>query len=183
MFIFLLFVWIILNGKFTVEILVFGLIISAALFAFIVKFLDYSLKTELQIILGLPFSLAYIAVLFCEIIKAGVIAMKLLLNPNIEPEPAIVHFKVDFKYDVSRVLLANSITLTPGTVTVSIKDNTFSVHCLDKDMGIGIESSIFVKLLLKYESVTSKISKNREKAVTVNTAGNGEQASAGKTEE
>lgn len=163
MFIFLLSVWIILNGKFTFEILAFGLIISAALFAFIVKFLDYSLVTELQILLGLPFSLAYIAVLFCEIIKSGVIAMRLLLNPNIEPEPAIVHFKVDFKYDVSRVLLANSITLTPGTVTISIKDNTYSVHCLDKDMGEGIESSVFVKLLLKYERATSIIRPGNKK--------------------
>ena len=47
--------------------------------------------------------------------------------------------------------LANSITLTPGTITVSLKDDTYEVHCLDKGLSEGIEDSCFVKLLKEME--------------------------------
>ena len=47
---------------------------------------------------------------------------------------------------------ANSITLTPGTITVSLTDNEYTVHCLDKELAEGISSSVFVKLLTKLEA-------------------------------
>ena len=57
-----------------------------------------------------------------------------------------------FKKDTSRFLLANSITLTPGTITVAVDGDKFIVHCLDKTLAEGIESSVFVKLLEKIEA-------------------------------
>ena len=50
-------------------------------------------------------------------------------------------------------MLANSITLTPGTITVSLEGDTYCVHCLDKSMAEGIESSIFVQKLHRIEEV------------------------------
>ena len=47
--------------------------------------------------------------------------------------------------------MANSITLTPGTITVAIEGNEFVVHCLDKSFAEGIEDSVFVKLLQKMD--------------------------------
>ena len=51
------------------------------------------------------------------------------------------------------MILANSITLTPGTITVSLEGNDFYVHCLDKEFAEGIDSSAFVELLQKMEAV------------------------------
>ena len=48
-------------------------------------------------------------------------------------------------------MLANSITLTPGTITVSLEDDTLLVHCLDKTLSEGMEDSEFVKMLEKLE--------------------------------
>ena len=48
-------------------------------------------------------------------------------------------------------MLANSITLTPGTITVKLSDDEFSVHRLDKSLAVGLSESIFVKLLMRIE--------------------------------
>lgn len=67
-------------------------------------------------------------------------------------EPALIEFETHFKNDTSRFLLANSITLTPGTITVAVEGDRFIVHCLDRTLAEGIESSVFVKLLEKIEA-------------------------------
>ena len=53
--------------------------------------------------------------------------------------------------NAARVLLANSITLTPGTITVSQEGDEYVVHCLDKSFAEGLDNSIFVTLLQKLE--------------------------------
>lgn len=63
----------------------------------------------------------------------------------------MVKFKTNLKTRPGRILLANSITLTPGTITVSLSDDEYVVHCLDKSLAQGIDSSIFVELLEKME--------------------------------
>ncbi|MDE7238684.1 MAG: Na+/H+ antiporter subunit E, partial [Lachnospiraceae bacterium] len=68
-----------------------------------------------------------------------------------EASPAIVSFDVTLKTEVGRALLANSITLTPGTITVSLSDNHYVVHCLDKAFGEGLDSSVFVRLIADME--------------------------------
>ena len=60
-------------------------------------------------------------------------------------------FDVPIKNEILLTVLANSITLTPGTITVDIENSTFCVHALDKDLAQGIEDLIFVKLLVKME--------------------------------
>ena len=143
--------WIVLNGKVTVEIISFGLVIAAALYWFICKFMDYSPKKELWALKKLPLILQYFYYLVKEIVIANFATIRLLLSSNYVIEPTLVHFKTTFKTDTAKFLLANSITLTPGTITVSIEDNCFTVHCLDKSFAEGIESSVFVKLLEKME--------------------------------
>ncbi len=161
MYIFLLLLWIIYNGKITVEITIFGLIIATAVYAFMIKFMDFRIKTELRIIRNIPFGIAYVFVLICEIIKANFSVMKLVTTPNIDVEPAIVHFKVNLSSDLARVVLANSITLTPGTITISYTENNYVVHCLDKELAEGIDDSIFVKLLMRMEKgVERKVEEN-----------------------
>lgn len=150
---FLLFfaVWMILNGKVTLEICLFGLGISAVLFAFICRYMDYSIRKERLLFRLIPLFLQYFWVLVKEIVKANVAVLKLIVSPELQPEPAIVYFDTDLKTGLAKVLLANSITLTPGTITVSVEDNRFCVHCLDRELAEGVENSVFVELLEKIE--------------------------------
>ncbi len=66
-------------------------------------------------------------------------------------KPAIVSFKTTLQSSFTRVVLANSITLTPGTITVSLKGDELIVHCLDESLAEGMDCSIFVTMLEKME--------------------------------
>lgn len=151
MFFLFFLVWLIFNGRITAEVCIFGLLISAALFYFICRFMDYSIKKEKLLFQLLPLFTAYFWVLVKEIVKANVCVMKIILSPRLWPEPALVFFETDLKSRLAKVMLANSITLTPGTITVSVEGNRFCVHCLDRELAEGMESSVFVELLKKME--------------------------------
>ena len=156
MFFLFFFVWIILNGRITVEIVIFGLILSAVLFYFICRFMDYSMKKELMLFHLIPLLFQYFYVLIQEIVKANLCVLKIIISPEIQPEPALVYFGTDLQSELSKVILANSITLTPGTITVSLEDNRFCVHCLDRELAEGMENSVFVELLKKMEAEERK---------------------------
>lgn len=150
---FLLFfaVWLILNGKVTWEICAFGLVISAVLFYFICRFMGYSIRREWMLFRLFPLFLRFLWVLVEEIVRANVCVLKLIVSPELVPEPVFVYFDTDFRTDMARVLLANSITLTPGTITVSVEGDRFCVHCLDRELAKGVEDSVFVELLREME--------------------------------
>lgn len=151
MFLFLFFLWIMFNGRITVEIVLFGLVISAAIFLFMCKFMDYSVGKEKKLFLILPDLIKYLFILIWEIVKANIATAHFVLNQKIEVEPQLIHFTTPLRTDTARVVLANSITLTPGTITVELENGEFKVHCLDRELAEGMEDSVFVKNLLKIE--------------------------------
>ena len=151
-FIFFL-IWIIFNGQFTFEIAAFGVVIAGLMYLFICKFLNYHPKTDLLLCKKFFLVLQYVFVLITEIIKANFAVIRMIMSSRYEIEPAIVRFKTDLKTTPARVLLANSITLTPGTITVSLEEDEYVVHCLDKELAEGINSSVFGTLLRKLERV------------------------------
>lgn len=151
MFLLFFLIWIIFNGQLTWEIAAFGIVIAAAMYLFICKFMGYNPKMDLLLGRKLMMILQYVFVLLKEIVKANYAVMKMILSSRYEIEPVIVKFKTDLKTAPARILLANSITLTPGTITVSLEGDEYVVHCLDKELAKGINSSIFVTLLSRLE--------------------------------
>lgn len=146
-------VWIIFNGAVTAEIVAFGVVIALVMFAFTCKFMDYSVKKEIALLKRSGYLLYYIGVLVSEILKANLAVIRLVLSQREEVEPVMVTFRTDLKSRVSRVILANSITLTPGTITVSLHDDRLVVHCLDKSLSEGMDDSVFVHMLRKLEGM------------------------------
>lgn len=153
MFVVLLLLWIIFNGKITLEILWIGMLLSAVLYAFCCRFMGYSVKKDMKMFRLLPIVLQYVAILIMEILKANRQVLFFIMTPRYQVEPLLVHFTSGLKSELSRVILANSITLTPGTITVGLEGNEFYVHCLDKEFAEGMENSVFVRLLEKMEAV------------------------------
>ena len=153
MFLLFMAVWLILNGRATVEIILFGLVISAALFYFMCRYMGYNSRKELLLFRLFPLFIRYLWVLVQEIVNANVCVLRLILSPRLQPEPAFLNFDTDFKTGAARMLLANSITLTPGTITVSVEGDHFFVHCLDRELAEGMEESVFVELLKQMEAV------------------------------
>lgn len=143
--------WIIFNGNLTLEIFLFGVVIAALLYAFICKFMEFSIHKDILLWKKIFFMLRYLVILIVEIVKANVSAMKLLFSEKNEIEPVLVRFRTTLKTKTAKVVLANSITLTPGTITVSLEGDEFQVHCLDKTLAEGLSDGIFVKELEKME--------------------------------
>ena len=143
--------WVIFNGNFTLEIAIFGIIIAAALFAFTCKFTDYSIAKEKKLIRNAFRILHYVIVLIIEIVKANLAVMHFILSEKEEIEPALVTFQPDLHTQIGRASLADSITLTPGTITVLLDDNTYTVHCLDESLAEGMDTSVFVDMIKKCE--------------------------------
>ena len=145
--------WVIFNGRFTLEIALFGLAVSGLVFGFICKFMDYSLEKERIFYKKLPLFCQYVFLLLKEICKANLAVCRLILTRKEVVEPVLVKVHTDLKTETARVMLANSITLTPGTITVAMTEDDLLVHCLDKSLSEGMEDSTFVRLLQKLEEV------------------------------
>ena len=147
--------WIIFNGRMTVEIAAAGALISIMLDLFVRKVLKLNLTASnlFRFIKIFPDIILYMIILLIEIVRANFSIIKLVLAPQIEVEPCLVRFKTPLKTEAARVALANSITLTPGTITVSLEGSELLVHALNREIAKGLESSIFERLLSRMERV------------------------------
>lgn len=143
--------WIIFNGNLTLEIALIGVGIALGMFAFICKFMDYGIQKELCFYKLVPVFFQYVFLLVKEIVQANLTVCRMILSRKEIVEPVVVHVHTNLKTETARVILANSITLTPGTITVSMTDDDLLVHCLDRSLAEGMEDSAFVKLLEKFE--------------------------------
>ena len=153
MYLFLYLIWIAFNGKITGEICLLGLLIVAAVGVIARALFRYTPATEGYILRRVPLFLAYVAVLVWEILKANFDVLRFILFRKRAAEPSMMSFDVELETEWARFLLANSITLTPGTITVYTHDNRFTVHALTGEMLDGIECSRFVRLLQRMEAV------------------------------
>ena len=148
MWLFLFFLWIILNGRITLELVIFGILIASAVCFVADRMLGYSYKTDLRILRNLPLFLLYILVLLWAVIQSA-FTMAAMVYQAEEPDPVIVEFHSGLKTQLQNVLLANSITLTPGTITLFQEGDHFVIHCLKEDFAEGLDTSVFVRLLQK----------------------------------
>lgn len=147
MIIFFFLLWLILNGRITAELVLLGIPISALVLLLANRAVGYTLKTDIRIMRNLPVFFLYTLNLVAEILKASAAVMGVVLDPSKKPEPVIVEFHSGLKTELQNVLLANSITLTPGTYTLFQEGDHFVVHCLKREYGEGMEESSFVKYL------------------------------------
>jgi len=86
-----------------------------------------------------------------EIFKANVQVALIILNPKPNLDSTIINHKTKLKSDFHKMVLANSITLTPGTLTISVEGNFLKIHCLKEKFKLGVEDSKFEKILLQIE--------------------------------
>ncbi|MDE2765397.1 MAG: Na+/H+ antiporter subunit E [Chloroflexota bacterium] len=88
---------------------------------------------------------AYLPWLLWQIVLANLHVARLVLDPRLPIDPALVEFDSTLKTEAAHALLANSITLTPGTVTVEMTARRFVVHCLSAGSRRGIEEGALLR--------------------------------------
>lgn len=149
---FLLFAfWLLLNGQWTGEIAVVGLVLSGLIYLFSWKFMGYSPRVEARLLRRLPRAVGYGAYLVGEILKSAWATILLVWSPKLETQPQLKGFDSQLKTTAGKVVLANSITMTPGTITVDVRDGHYLVHCLDESFGEGLEGSEMEKRVSRLE--------------------------------
>lgn len=144
--------WVILNGRWTVEIALFGVAFAALMTAFCCRFMGYSLEKEKRLVRGIAPALRYGALLLSEIVKANVTVIRMILTPGFEPKPQLVRFHSGLEDEAHRVALADSITLTPGTITCHLEGDEFVVHCLDESLMAGLDDGAMPAALRRMEA-------------------------------
>ena len=141
--------WLVLSWHFTTLFLFFG-VVTCSIAVFVV--------TRMGILDGesLPLHLAwraatYVPWLVWEILKSNVRVARIILSPRIRVDPSIVHFRASQRTDLGRFIYANSITLTPGTVTTGIVGDDFEVHAIVQEEIDGSEENIMNRRVAQLE--------------------------------
>lgn len=99
-----------------------------------------------------------------QIVLANIQILKLVLSPNLKEQitPSIVKITTPLNTDFEKYLLANSITLTPGTVTVRISGNDLYIHSITKDSAEGLNSEMDRRISNIFGTQGNSSSHNKE---------------------
>ena len=146
-------IWVLLNNNITPEVL-----ISGGVVAFIVGLIFcYScdifsdLKLNPKAIL---YWFLYIFVFISELVKSNFDVARRVISPKLPINPGFVEVKTELKSKLGRMILTNSITLTPGTFTVELTGDTIFIHWLDvKSDNIEEDTALIVHKFEKYLKV------------------------------
>ncbi len=133
--------WMAFSGKFDLQHLSYG-----ALSIFLVLLLSHELltgegtPTSSQMFQGLHAgrALSYPFWLVWQILLANIQVAWIVVNPSLRIDPVLVRFHCGMKGDLAKVVLGNSITLTPGTFTLRILGDEFLVHAIRPDLAAGL---------------------------------------------
>ena len=151
---FLLFAfWLILNGRWTAEIAVTGVVVCGLLYALMAAFMGYSPRVEWRIAKRTGRIAGYLFYLIGQIALSAWATIRLIWSPRLTPQPELTSFHTHLRTQAGKVVLANSITMTPGTITVELEGRELAVHCLDRSFSEGMADGDFVKLLHRIEEV------------------------------
>ena len=141
LFVFYFVIWLLLSGHYDPLLLTLGVLscITCLYVTWKAKFIDEE-GLPLHLLIRLPI---YTVWLFKEIIKANIDTAKIIILNN--PDPQNFRVKSSQKTEAGKVTYANSITLTPGTVTTELDGDVLEVHALSSDMADDVKSGAMDK--------------------------------------
>jgi len=122
--------WLLFTASFSVDNILRGLIVCL----FVILVMRLVVRAQLPEDITFSFLLVrfpiFLVLLARDVIKANINLAYILLRPRLNIEPAIVRFRTDLRGDFRKTVLADSITVTPGTLTLDARGDELVVHCL-----------------------------------------------------
>ncbi len=122
--------WLCITASFSVRNMVMGLVFSCLVALMIRRLFGIRIPDDITPAFLLVRFPVFLAVLAWDVLKANINLAYILLRPRLRIDPAIVGFKTELKGDLKKTILANSITITPGTMTLDAQSDELLVHCL-----------------------------------------------------
>ena len=145
--------WIVLSGHYTAVLLAIGGVSSLAV---------VTIASRMAVIdrEGYPIYLLlragwYWPWLIWQIIKSGLNVSRIILSRSLPISPTLINVKANQKTVVGIVTYANSITLTPGTISVEIENNDITVHALTQDGALDLAGGEIDRMVTKFEGLSS----------------------------
>ena len=123
-------IWLMANASLSMQVVVAGVIVTT-----LVSLMSSSIGAAFEDMRltprGIYYFLLYLGVFLWELTKANLNMARIVLSPEIAIHPGIVKIRTHLKSPTGRMVLANSITLTPGTLVVAIEEDALFVHWID----------------------------------------------------
>ena len=149
--VFLITIWLLLSGHFTPLLITLG-ILSTLLVVFIATRASL-IDREIHPVLLKPAILTYWLWLAREIIKSNLDVARRILDPRLPVSPKVLTVHAGQKTELGKVMYANSITLLPGTVTMDVQGDAFTVHALTREAAADLQSGEMNRLVCNVEKV------------------------------
>ena len=122
--------WVAYTTSLALDQIIIGIILSTLLSIFTYKSFSQK-KPDNNLVVRIFNLIKYIPVFIIEMIKANLDVARRVINPSLPINPGIIKIKTNLKSDYAKLFLANSITLTPGTLTLDVKGNDLFIHWID----------------------------------------------------
>jgi len=131
--------WVLWSGQLQPLLLALG-IFSCALTVYLTRRMGYFDNEVFALRFGVRL-LSYWAWLAKEVVRSSIDVARVVLDPRLPISPRIVEIEATASHPVDQAILGNSITLTPGTLTLDVYRGRIQVHCLNRagaaDLGSG----------------------------------------------
>ncbi len=140
LFLVLLLLWVLLTGSLALDELLAGVLVAAAVSFISAPYMPIfdGIRYQPQ---ALWYVLSYLGYFFRELIRANFDLARRVLSPSLPISPEMVEVKTGLQSDLGQMLLANSITLTPGTLSVDLYDDRILVHWIAAPAGVDLEQA------------------------------------------
>ena len=151
---FLMILWLAFTSTFAMQELLIGLFSTAIISIFTTKLFtccDISILSPVKIF----YIINYLFVFIVALIKSNFDVARRVISPSLPINPGIVKFKTKLTTEYAKMVLANSITLTPGTLSIDIIDDTFYIHWIDVQTTNPEEA--FTEIAESFEKILLKI--------------------------
>ncbi|MBN1760057.1 MAG: Na+/H+ antiporter subunit E [Chitinispirillaceae bacterium] len=153
LFFVLLGMWLLLTMPVNLQELIAGIMVAASVLVLFRKNIATVTRSRLSI-KAVPNALAFAAVFLLELFKSNIDVALRVLNPKLPIRPGIVKVATTLHSPLGRIVLANAITLTPGTLTVETEGEHFYIHWIDVSAGdVEAASSAIVRKFERYLEV------------------------------
>lgn len=142
-------VWLLWSGHTDPLLVSFGLV-SAAVATYVARRLEVVDREGYPFHLSLRL-LSFIPWVVWQIVKANVDVTRLILSPRLPIDPRLVRIKATQRSEIGRVIHANTITITPGTVSLDVRGDTILVHALTAEAASADSSGMIDRRVSRLE--------------------------------
>lgn len=125
--------WMLLSASLALDVLITGVAVAALISLLFQQGLSFFAELHLSR-KALQAGFQYFGYFFIQLVRSNLRMAAIVLSPSLPIQPAIVRVKTKLKSRLGRLMLANSISLTPGTLTIQLTDDYLYIHCVTLDV-------------------------------------------------